>query len=144
MCNHFLFQKCTNSKIALNICNGVDTSVNSMKPFNCSLINMLMSHLEFTDLDPLIFSNIKIPLFENTSSLYIFTFNCEKSHPHYMLRMYSINWMPPFITQQIHIFIIWLSSPIRLSGSVPDILAPAYPWPCPLKATNHSPLLPVS
>ena len=36
-----------------------------------SLIRMFMHHLEFTNLDPFVFSNIKIPLCENTPNLYI-------------------------------------------------------------------------
>ena len=51
---------------------------------------MIRSRLEFTDFDPFIFSNIKIPLFENNLNLY-FAFNFENSHPHNLLRMYLIN-----------------------------------------------------
>ena len=67
--------------------NGVDTLVDSTKTYKCSLRNMFMSCLGFTDIDQFIFSNIKIPLFENTPNLYIFTLNCENSHPHDLLRM---------------------------------------------------------
>ena len=47
------------SKVYLGGCNGVDILIITKPPYKYFLINTFMHHLEFADLDPLVFSNIE-------------------------------------------------------------------------------------